>query len=75
MVIDKRLVLAVHEGVQGGEHGPLRPSVGGVLQLLGGGGGLGQAAGLQRGHGGAGGVVGAHVLLVACSAVLEPHLG
>lgn len=70
----KRLWLTVYEGVQCGEHWSLRASVRCVLQLLGGRGGLGQAAGLQRGHGGAGGVVGAHVLLVACSAVLEPHL-
>lgn len=66
--------LTVYEGVQRGEHRPLRASVGCVLQLLRGRGGLRQAGGLQRGHGGAGGVVGAHVLLVACSTVLEPDL-
>lgn len=70
----ERRGLTVYEGVQCGEHGSLRATVGRVLQLLGGGGGLGQAAGLQRGQGGAGRVVGAHVLLVARSAVLEPHL-
>lgn len=56
------------------EHWALRASVGRVLQLLMGRGWLGQAAVLQVGHGGAGGVVGAHVLFVACSAVLEPDL-
>lgn len=70
----ERRGLTVYEGVQCGEHRSLRATVGRVLQLLGGGGGLGQAAGLQRGQGGAGRVVGAHVLLVARSAVLEPHL-
>lgn len=70
----KRLGLTVYEGVQRREHGSLRPAVRRVLQLLGGRGGLRQAAGLQRGHGGAGRVVGAHVLLVASSAVLEPDL-
>lgn len=72
--IIKRLALTVYEGVQCREHGSLWPSVRRVLQLLGGQRGLRQAAGLQRGHGGAGRVVGAHVLLVASSAVLEPDL-
>lgn len=56
------------------QHGPLWASVSGVLQLLRGRGGLGHAAGLQGCHGGAGGVVGAHMLFVARSAVLEPDL-
>lgn len=70
----ERWGLTVYERVQCGEHCPLGATVGRVLQLLWGGGGLRQAARLQRGHGGAGRVVGAHVLLVAGSAVLEPHL-
>ena len=72
--MNRLVVLTVYEGVQRREHGSLRAPVRRVLQLLGGRGVLGQAAGLQRGHGGAGSVVGAHVLLVACSAVLEPDL-
>lgn len=70
----ERLRLTVYEGVQRRKHGSLRASVHGVLQLLRGGGLLGQAAGLQRGHRGAGAVVGADVLLVASAAVLEPDL-
>lgn len=70
----KRLGLTVYKGVQGRKHRSLRASVHGVLQLLGGRGLLGQAAGLQGGHGSAGGVVGADVLLVTSSAVLEPDL-
>lgn len=70
----KRLGLTVYKGVQGRKHWSLRASVHGVLQLLGGRGLLGQAAGLQGGHGSTGGVVGADVLLVTSSAVLEPDL-
>lgn len=67
-------MLTVYEGVQGRQHGPLRAAVRRVLQLLRDGGGLRQPAGLQGGHGAAGGVVWTHVLFVACSAVLEPDL-
>lgn len=71
----KRLGLAVYKGVQGRKHWSLWASVHSVLQVLRGRRLLGQASWLQRGHGSAGGVVGADVLLVTSSAVLEPDLG